>query len=68
MCYQTGRLPRGRLDDLAEVLRPGEVSAHDGWGYFKLKRAERRDPGISSIPFGQPRLLVVRLCGMSLNS
>lgn len=57
--FQTGRLPRGRLDDLADVLRPGEVSANDGWGYFKLKRAEQRDPGVSSESPGRPRLLVV---------
>jgi hypothetical protein len=55
-----GRLPQGRLDDLAAVLRPGEVSATAGQGYFKLKRAERRDPTDGGIPAGQPRLLVVR--------
>ena len=56
---QMGRLPGGRLDDLAAVLRPGEVSATAGQGYFKLKHAERRDPTDSGIPSGQPRLLVV---------
>ena len=59
---QLGRLPRGVLNDLAPVLRPGEVSSSDevGYGYFKLKRAERRDEGFAPVPPGQPRLLVVR--------
>ena len=55
-----GKLPQGRLDDLAAMLRPGEVSATAGQGYFKLQRAERRDSTTNGIPAGQPRLLVVR--------
>lgn len=57
-----GRLKRGRLDDLAEVLRPGETApVGTGRGYFKLKRAERRDPDFPRVPLGQPRLLVASL-------
>ncbi len=59
MPAQVGRLPRAVLNDLAPVLRPGEVADVHGRGYFKLKRAERRDAGFAAIPPGQPRLLVV---------
>lgn len=59
-CMQVAGLPEADLNDLAAVLRPGEVADNHGRGYFKLMRARRRDTEATAAPATQSRLLVVR--------